>query len=1230
MSEAEILIAILKEKNIIPEKVLGTLEKQVAQRKAAGKDVPARELAALLVKQNLLPEAQAKTLLAEAKTRLQADAAPQPPAEEEMLLAPLEEDELHKTVRKEQPRKTEPAAKAPSPEKAPGGKPPAPAADLKSDLESELGAELESLPPAGGGLDALDDAAMNANDPLAGPSPKSKKKGVFGAASVLQEQGGKKRKLEKKEAKENPWDSKLMVLGGGGLLLLVIMGVALFFALTWQSADELYELAEEDYKKASYTQAIEKYDKFIKKHPKHTSISRAKVHRGLSKMRQVVDPARNASQFSLALAETQAILTEIGPESAFGEASADLSAMLPKIAGGLSLAAMETLSPTLTAEAEEAVKLVDRHAAKEGTSARMNEVRSQIEMARRNASRDEELKKSITLVREKLAANDTVAAYALRAELVRNFTDLADDPRLLRVSLEIAEKEREQVRFVAENVAPGSPEPATASGKAAFSAENLALVQPAALAAGSRAGTAEVLRLVTAPDAIYAMNAMNGHVFWRYPLSGVLSTRTPQHLPVWVRENERAGRSGNDQGILFVDAKNQSLNFISGQTLRWVQPVAEKLGANVMVAGGEALLASESGKLHAFQVPGGEKTGHYTFTQPLETSPAWDADRKVIYQIASHSNMFALADAQRDGKPCVRVYHVGHRTGEVLLPPMVVGDFVLVLMNREGNTIVRAYPRADESRAVSLLGEKSEEPGTDAALLAAIAPVQEFTLTGMVDCPPQVLGERVLIVSDTGEMQVWSISAANEREPFQMIARGSGQDTAQAKSTRRGFPPAFFPLLNANEVYIAGSQLERFDIQSTNNRLQPRWVVNQDSVTLQPPEWIASAKTVLHVRQADNRAGMDVRALDIAQGEPQWDIQLAVPLVTEPVALKDGRVLVCTYSGAIFDVTAEVNAAGAGAKTAPGQDVIIQKIVAQVPAEYVPQQVAQCFADENGNFLLVPAGQSRQLLIYSAKSKKFQAKAVSDIISGTLLPYRTTMLVPCRKGQIFLVDGEEGTQKATPFQPKLRGEDFVWRIAQVGDKAQWIAADNHARLYRFSLQKVQDQRLPALLEDASVKLEASVAGEIAMAGDKAYFTNENLQLCMFQPLEQELKVTPIAELDAEMEAGPWCFGETLVAVNEVGEILAWNLAGKELWRTSLPAAQSGGYTLLAGKPVLQDGSLLAATVDGTFFALNPATGEVLKSSRFDGGFHTGAVIFGQKILVGTANGGLAVITENAE
>ncbi len=1177
MSSAEKFVSILKEKKLVPEKVVDALEKQVAQRSAAGRELTAKELAAALVKQKLLTETQAKSLTAEAESI--------------------------------------PAARA----------------DFAAELEAEMG--LEAMPPAGGGLDSLDDAAMNAHDPL-GPAPvsKKKKKGLFGNladSGASSKKGGKKRKLEKKQAKENPWDSKLMILGGGALLLFVLMGGALYFALTWQSADELYDLAEEDYKRASYTQAIEKYDKFVARFPKHISVSRAKVHRGLSKMRQVVDPAKNASQFAQALTEAKTILAEIGPESAFGEASADLSAMLPKIAGGLSQAAMETLSPGITAEAEEAVKLVDRYAPKEGTSPKMSEARSQIEVARRNTSRDEELKKSVVLIREKLAADDTAAAYALRTALVRDFTDLTEDPRLLRVTLEIAEKERELIRFVPEVAPAGNPVDMAAKNAtgAGFSAENVALIQPASVSSGNTAGAGEVVRLVAAPDAIYAMNAMNGTVFWRYSLRGNLRTRTPQNLPVWVREEGRAGKAGNDLGLLAVDAKNQTLNFIAKETLQWTQKIGEKVSANVMTAGTEALVASTSGKLHAFRVPEGGKVGFYQFQQPLVTAPARDAERGMLYQIAEHSNMFALVDAERDGKPCVRVYHVGHRAGEVLLPPMVVGDFVLVMMKWEENTQVKVYPRAEAAPHALLLDSVE-----DAALVAAVAPVQEFTITGSVDATPQVMNNRVLLVSDTGEMQVWSISAANEHEPFQVIARGSGQDTGRTKTGVNDASSPFFPLLNANEVYVAGTQLERFDIQATNNRLQSRWVVNTESVTLQPLEWIAAAKTLMHVRLVKNREGMNILAVETAQGRAQWDIQLAVPFITEPTILADGRVLVCTQSGAIFDVTekiSEMSAAAGGKNAPPGKDAVLQDVIGQAPAEYVPQQVAQSFCDENGNFVLLPAGQSRQLLIFSDKEKRFQAKSVSDVISGTLLPFQTAIFVPCQKGQIFLMDRLEGTMKATPFQPKLRGEDFVWKLAQIGTKSQWIAADNHARLYRFSLQKGKEKGLPALLEDASVKLEASVVGEIAFSGENAYFVDEKRQLCSFQPLARELKVTVLARLKEDVTAGPWVFGNTLVAENETGEMLAWDMTGKSLWKKKLPTSPPAKYTLLAGKPVMQDGRLVCATVDGIFFSVDVRSGAVLKAATFDDGFRTSATVFGGKFLVGTSSGCLAVMTENA-
>ena len=128
-------------------------------------------------------------------------------------------------------------------------------------------------------------------------------------------------------AAKNPWDTKLILGGSALLLFLLIALVFLYVSLTRGTAAEVFQAAEEDYRAQAYTQAIAKYDRFLKKYPEDPNASLARVRRGTARMRAIAggDPAS-------ALKVAHEVLPEIENESAFAEARPELASMLPAIA----------------------------------------------------------------------------------------------------------------------------------------------------------------------------------------------------------------------------------------------------------------------------------------------------------------------------------------------------------------------------------------------------------------------------------------------------------------------------------------------------------------------------------------------------------------------------------------------------------------------------------------------------------------------------------------------------------------------------------------------------------------------------------------------------------------------------------------------------------------------------------------------------------------------------------
>ena len=88
---------------------------------------------------------------------------------------------------------------------------------------------------------------------------------------------------------------------------------------------EMLGKAQEDYNAGSYTQSIAKFEKFLKKYPRHDDVSLARVRIGMCKINQVAKTPEKV------LERCREILPELQKEPRFNEARDELASLLPRI-----------------------------------------------------------------------------------------------------------------------------------------------------------------------------------------------------------------------------------------------------------------------------------------------------------------------------------------------------------------------------------------------------------------------------------------------------------------------------------------------------------------------------------------------------------------------------------------------------------------------------------------------------------------------------------------------------------------------------------------------------------------------------------------------------------------------------------------------------------------------------------------------------------------------------------
>jgi outer membrane protein assembly factor BamB len=1170
MIAAEEFVALLEQKDLVSPEIVAHLRRQIAR---PGSPISAALIAKWLVDRGHLSRILAQRLLTRAEEVADATKPPreaefdwerQAEAEEELGLAPLDDEISSVPATKKRPkppaefRAIPPRAPASGRARTPEQKPPPAPPVGGSLLDEEVYASGAGGSAGVGPLDGLaDESSLIASDTDGGPlTPLAPKKGLFGL-------GGRRRRRRR----ENVWDSPLLLIGGGTLLLLVFLLGIFIWAVNQRTGDETLAAADEYYKQGSYTKAIAQYDEYLKDFPNHSGVSGARVRRGLARLRQSTD---YSTDWSESLAVAQEVLAEIAQEETFRtEAGAELVAILPKIAQGLADKARADLDAALVAKAEEALALVNKYIpSKSRPVTKLADIEALLALTKREIARGEELEKSLAAMAEAVEQNKTAEAYEIRTALLKAYPTLLDNERLQEMVRKVSRAQLSEVKLVERSrPAEAVQSPSTTLATVALASRTSDTPPP---------GSEGHVVFVLAEGAAYGLNAETGEILWRRPVGFATNGRNPAFPPTPI-----ADKAGSD--ALIVDAERHQVLRVEATTgrPRWKHPLEERFDAHPVVAGERLLVATRSGQLVSIDLDSGNSPSYIQLPQELRVGPTVDFRRSRIYQVAEHSNLFVLS--LDDGK-AMQIVYLGHAPGTVTVSPVVVNRYLIVAEN--GGV---------EHATLHVLALEAKEEGQP-----PVRVVQSVRIKGHVDAPPQVYGVRMLVASDQGELDVFEISATDAENPLARVAQGQAASAEDAADQAAAQGLVRFPLMRAGQVWIADSQLTAYDLHPSQGRLQPTGVKNERSATLQP--LTAIGQTVFHVRRRIGLPGVIVSAIGAEQKEPYWEVHLAAPLVTEPmIDAQTGQITAVTAIGAIFQLERD---------RLQGQAVADQPTLALKPME-LRGPVAHVTPVKDNLLVMASAGGETQLPVFDPREgKRFRWLFLPDPLAGPPLAYEDGLLVPCQAGQVFLLDPRSGDARAEPFQPALRsGVRVVWSRPVLDDEGKILLAEGHSGLYRIELRSQQKPHLAML---SQVDLAEPLASPVAVLGNTAYAVDDADSLVSFQlPKLTPGQPRPLA---ASSAWGPGRVGDSVLLATDDDQLYCLDDGGKIVWQVALR------YGPLAGAPLKTDDGYLLAATGGTIWRVEPTTGRELGRIETGQPLGTGPVALGDGLLVGGHDG----------
>ncbi len=448
-----------------------------------------------------------------------------------------------------------------------------------------------------------------------------------------------------------------------------------------------------------------------------------------------------------------------------------------------------------------------------------------------------------------------------------------------------------------------------------------------------------------------------------------------------------------------------------------------------------------------------------------------------------------------------------------------------------------------------------------------IRPVQQGELDGHVDTPPAIAGRRLVVVTDRGAVDVFEISGENPDQPLAKVAERGAEGPEDLVR---------FSLLAGGQLWLAGDGLSRFDVQTAMGHLAPKAVSSHDQgdVFLQAP--VAMDQTLYHVRYRPGLPGALVSAVDMDAGKRIWQTQVGVPPAGEPVVEGGEKLVAVNASGACYvvQVNGVKDLAIAGPPSAfvelPESEEILRPFTEVVR---MPKGVmVLCGRDMARAFALAPMAEPHGLV----------PLALPGPLSAPPIAAGDGLLAPCSTGQVSWIDPTSGEKLVEPFQPALEpGEVLHWRrpaAIEPQDK-EFLVADGARRLYHVGVKETPRPHLHAL---ATADLRSRVVSPVAVLGKAAYAVDDGGRLLAFSI--PDLKQAEVAWLKGRCDWGPAAVGQHVLLTTDAGRLLLLDDRG------ALVGEVPFSHGPLAGTPLSYEGGYLMASFNGAVWRVQKDAG----------------------------------------
>ncbi|MHC4877656.1 MAG: outer membrane protein assembly factor BamB family protein [Planctomycetota bacterium] len=622
-------------------------------------------------------------------------------------------------------------------------------------------------------------------------------------------------------------------------------------------------------------------------------------------------------------------------------------------------------------------------------------------------------------------------------------------------------------------------------------------------------------------------------------------------------------------GLLYFDTTWRELVLVNRLTgeLAWRQTLDEPVSGEPLIHNGQVYLPTLGNHLYKIELESGTATSRLTFSQPVYSPPALTRDQEYLVIAGDEAVCYSVSTREMD---CEQVSFIGQRPGTIDVPLLPMGELVLMVENDRTNS---AQLRVlDASAAGQGLRERAS-----------------VRIDRLVRDRPVLRGNQLFVPAEGEQFNVFTVSDDPEKEPLSPIAK-------PPKLSDYSGPVHVLPGADGM-VWSAGDHLRLFQL-SQDSLLEDQQKRVFIGAAAQPVQNIGRMLFV-----GWHQLASDSVALIQYDGESmtdQWKTVVGSGLLQ--IMPSAGNSAIClTKSGELFQVTEKELEQGGFHFQPNGVLELPPELTEPLHAGNLPnQQMAVSMGGQNAKLFFVnQAGKVGQEF-------PMEAGAVLNpvpVAGGAVVPLAAKLRVAGVQGSLV--------------------EDYLGTIEQT-ESVQWVALlpidDNHVLIVdrEGRVSRLQYRTSPSahLQQIDTIELGEPVdvtpvvsAGRVVLAD--ASGSIRALNAAGFERLAE-------TKLDAPVIGNLAVAGDLVLAEDARGTLHCLDLTQdlKEAWTVSL----NGDH--LSGTPLLQDGRLIATTMNGTVRIFDAASGQAIRTAQLDQPLEHGPIQIGKYLIVASIDGSL--------